>query len=265
MKTTVSRRRTTLSRTLPTSGAWTEFFRVRAYETDQLGRLSILSFCQLLQEAAGNHARALGVGLEALQERNLTWVLSRIRLTVRRLPAAGEAIEIQTWPSGRDRIFALRDFTVLGGDGAALASADSAWLVIDRARRRPIRLEPFLERIQPAEAPPMLEKPIPPVPAGGEGGKRKTLGVRYRDLDANRHVNNVTYVEWIQEGFAPAFFDRRRLSSLEVEFRAEALAGDTVVCTHRPDPVEPETYLHSVLRQADERELARARTEWKKI
>jgi acyl-ACP thioesterase len=263
-KTSASRRRVTLTRTSPTGGAWNEAFRVRSYETDQHGRLSILSFCHLLQEAAGNHARALGVGIESLNDRNLTWMLSRIRMAVRRLPAAGEAVTIRTWPSGTDRLFALRDFIAQAGDGTALASADSAWLVIDRTRRRPVRLEPFLERIRSAQAPPVLEKPIPPVPAAGEAAVRKTLNVRYRDLDANRHVNNVTYVEWIQEGFPPAFFDRRRLSFLEVEFRAEALAGDTVFCTHRPDPVEPETYLHSVFRKTDERELARARTGWEK-
>jgi acyl-ACP thioesterase len=244
---------------------WTETLVVRGHETDLHGRLSALSLCQFLQEAAANHARKLGVGLDVLNDQNLTWMLSRLRVRVQQLLRAGERLSIHTWPSGTDRLFALRDFAALAGDGTTLASADSAWLVIDRTRRRPVRLEPFLDNIRPAEAPPVLEKPIPPVPAAGAAKNRKTFSVRYRDLDANRHVNNVTYVEWIQEGFEPGFFDRRRLSSLEVEFRAEALAGDTVFCTRRPDAVDPETYLHSVFRQSDERELARARTKWKRI
>ena len=58
-----------------TAAVWTEAFPVRAYEADVNGTLSIAHLCNYLQEAAGNHARSLGVSVEQLQELDLTWML----------------------------------------------------------------------------------------------------------------------------------------------------------------------------------------------
>ena len=244
--------------------AWIEDFRVRGYQADPCGRLSILTLCQFLQEAAANHARRLGVGIDVLNGRNRTWMLSRLRLRVKRLPAAGDTVAVHTWPSGRDRLFALRDFVALSDDGDMLASADSAWLVVDRERRRPVRLEPILENLRPEEGLPVLEKPIPAVPEPEVSEQGRRFEVRYRDLDGNRHVNNVSYVEWILEAFFPEFFVDRILSLLEVDFRAEALAGDTVFSRCRALAGDPEAFLHGVFRESDGRESARARTVWEK-
>lgn len=246
------------------SSTWTEPFTVRGYETDPYGRLSVLCLCQYLQEAAANHAAALGVGLEALNGRNLTWMLSRLRLWVKQLPAAGRRLAVDTWPSGGDRLFAFRDFAVSTDSGEPIADADSAWLVIDRARRRPLRIEPFLESLRTQERPPLLAKPIPKLPAPDAGKNKRRFQVRYRDLDANRHVNNVTYVEWVLEGTVAGFFGLRRPVRLELEYLAEALAGEAVVCTWAPADGAPETFVHGVFREADGRELARAKTVWEK-
>ncbi|MGD8368101.1 MAG: thioesterase [Desulfobacterales bacterium] len=249
--------------TRPVPGlCWSERFAVRAYETDQEGRLSVLSLCHFLQEAAANHARELGVGLDVLNGRNLTWMLSRLRLAVKRLPAAGAHLTVHTWPSGRDRLFALRDFVVQTDDGDRFAAADSAWLVIDQKRRRPVRIEPFLEPLSSAAGEPVLEKPIPRLPTPGAGHEARRFCVRYRDLDGNRHVNNVTYVEWVLEGFDPGFVGNRTLERLEVEYLAEALAGETVRCTNAPLEETPGHYVHGIFREGDGRELARARTKW---
>lgn len=44
--------------------------------------------------------------MEALLGRNLTWVLSRLRLEVERHPGAGETVTVQTRPSSRGGICA---------------------------------------------------------------------------------------------------------------------------------------------------------------
>jgi acyl-ACP thioesterase len=247
-----------------TPGApWTEAFTVRGYETDPQGRLSVLSLCRFFQEAAANHAGALGVGLDDLNEKNLTWMLSRLRLWLDRLPAAGDPVTVATWPSGADRLFAWRDFAVSGADGATVAVADSAWLVIDRDRRRPARIEPFLERLRSGAGDPLLDKPIPKLPSFGTGGEGRRFSVRGRDLDQNRHVNNVAYVEWFLESLGPDFLLSRAPVYIAVEYSAEALAGDVVFAARSPVPDQPGVFSHGVIRQSDGRELARARTEWR--
>ena len=87
-----------------------ETFRVRCRETDRNGLLKLSSWFDFLQEAAANHAAQLGVGLEALSERGLLWVLSRLHLSIRRYPAIGESVTVETWPNGFRRLFAHRQF-----------------------------------------------------------------------------------------------------------------------------------------------------------
>ncbi|MEM6785256.1 MAG: acyl-ACP thioesterase domain-containing protein [Bacteroidota bacterium] len=60
-----------------------EPFRVRAYEAGVDGRASVLTLCDYLQEAAGNHALARGFARLALAdgaEASGVWVLRRLRL-----------------------------------------------------------------------------------------------------------------------------------------------------------------------------------------
>ena len=70
---------------------WKETYGIRSYEVNAEGRLSVLTLFNLLQDAASNHADALGVSVRHLQAENLTWVLSRLHLTIDALsPLAGQ-------------------------------------------------------------------------------------------------------------------------------------------------------------------------------
>jgi hypothetical protein len=72
--------------------------------------------------------------------RGVTWVLSRLRLENPVAIALGDEVEIETWPSGMERLFALREFVVRRrADGAEVARASTQWLVLDLATRKPVR------------------------------------------------------------------------------------------------------------------------------
>ena len=122
------------------SGVWSERFRLRSYETDPTGLASVATVCNYLQEVAGNHAFRLGLSVEHLHERRLTWVLARLRVLVDRYPRWREEITVETWPSGIDGLLGTRDFLLLDDDGERLARATSGWMVIDVDRRRPVRM-----------------------------------------------------------------------------------------------------------------------------
>ncbi|MCX7040328.1 MAG: thioesterase [Spirochaetes bacterium] len=247
---------------------WTGEFPVRLYETDGSGSLAVGSLCDYLQEAAGNHAGALGVSVSQLMERNLTWVLARLRLRIERLPGAGERLQVRTWPSGVERLFALRDFrvldagSVLDAGGGLIASALSAWLVIDTATRRPVRTQSVFD--PPNAAIPRaldvgVEKLTERLPTDGQVARETTIVVRLSDLDANEHVNNARIAEWVVEGAGPETLRQSRISSLDIDFLAETRHGDTVIS--RAADI-PGGYSHLLFRPEDDREIARARSQW---
>lgn len=243
------------------AGVLEQSFPVRLFETDARGSLSVGGLCDYLQEAAGNHAAALGVSVSGLMERGLTWVLSRLRLRIARLPRAGETVTVRTWPTGAERLFALRDFRVSDAAGAEVAAAVSAWLILDTASRRPVRVQsvfdpPDVSRVQRALGD-GIEK-LPPV----EGAASEApVVVRLSDLDSNAHANNARISEWIVEAVGRETFLRDEPAGLDIDFLGEAMHGDALLS--RAAPLPGGAYTHSVVRPADGREIARARTQWK--
>jgi len=93
----------------------------------------------------------------------------------------------------------------------------------------------------------------------------KSFIVRYSDLDINQHVNNVKFVEWVVEGVPAATLNASAPSELEINFLAEAFHEDQILATCSPQAPDNTLFHHSLTRRQDGRELARARTKWRKV
>lgn len=237
-------------------------FTVRYYEVGPSRLVRPATLLDYLQDAAAEHASLLRVGVQDLHHRDLTWVLSRLRLTVERYPGVGETVLVRTWPSTRGSLSSYREFELLDQAGAILARATTAWVVLDLVRRRPVRLAdvlpdyPLEPRRAIADDFPPLARPEPPV-------REVSFAVRQSDLDMNRHVNNAVYVGWALESAPAAVAENLGPVEIEVGFRAEALFGDTVLARCAPVAgAGPGSFLHEIVRRQDGRELTRLRVSW---
>lgn len=247
-----------------TSGVWTEEVRVPSYDVTPRGTASVLAMADYFQEAAGRHAAELGVSMQDLLESGQAWVLADLRLEIERLPQWEERITVETWPSGLDGLFATREVVVWGEAGDACCRGTSAWLVIDTERRQPRRPPARLYDIEPPDRP----SPLPsdredlPVPerADGEG----LFAVRYHDLDLNRHVNNVRYLEWALETLSADVLDDHRCVAVALQFEAEATLGDRIRARAEVRETAGGLEVRHELVQADAgRTLAVAQTRWR--
>jgi acyl-ACP thioesterase len=236
----------------------TERFEVHTYEVDAFQKLAVPALAGFLQEVAGHHASEMGCGFEAMKARGLAWVLLRQRVEVAHPIALGEVLEVTTWPSGVDRLAALREFVVRRRDGAEVARATTQWIVMDLERRRPVRPDRVLEPAHREPREHVLPAPEPelPVPSSWEAERR--FSIRYQDIDMVLHVNNTSYAGWAIEALPRETWQSHRLASLEAHFLAECQYGSTVIS--RLSGSGP--FLHGIFREEDGRELARLRTSW---
>ena len=248
---------------LPEPNIWRETYPVRSYEVDCNGRLSAVSVFNFLQDAASKHAQALGVSVHSMLSQNHTWLLSRLKIKLESYPGFNEQVQVATWPSGSRRLFALRDFEVTNGTGDIFARAVSGWLVLDTLKRRPVRVSSFVERLNPVDDRPALPDLLEKLAPLKESRHQRILKVRYRDLDINQHANNVSFVEWVLEGLPPGIQETAMLTELEINFMAEVLADDIILSQSCPIAEFPGGFCHTLVREGDGRELARARSVWK--
>jgi medium-chain acyl-[acyl-carrier-protein] hydrolase len=238
-------------------------YAVHSYETDSRGLVKPPALFNFLQDSAGEHAASLGVGVLDLFKRRMTWVLSRYHVLIRRYPDLGARLEVTTWPSGKHGFYALRDFEVADGSGAAVLSATSSWMVIDLIKKQPVKIDEAIA-IPYAVDKRALEDPFGPLPVPSGRDVEIPFRVESGHIDWNRHVNNAVYVQWGLEAAPPEVLKADRVVEVEVSYRAEAVYGDTVLSVSQseagagPGPA----FLHQILHAGTGAELARLRTRW---
>jgi acyl-ACP thioesterase len=238
-------------------------FRVRGYEVDPGGRLGPTTLCRWLQEAAAEHAAALGVAVETLIEAGVAWVLTRFDLAMDRWPVDGDEVIVATWPEAMNRLLTERRFEITGSGGEPFGRATTLWLVLDLASRRPVRIPSSVSRALASHG--LGAHPVRPADLAGPQTVERELrfDVRRSDLDLAGHVNNTSFVEWALEAVPEEIWAGSELRRLEVAFLAECRSGQSVVTrAGRESGGAGFTFCHQVVRPDDDREVARARSRW---
>lgn len=238
---------------------WNERFTVRSFDVDQRGLLTPIALFAWMLDGAGRHAVQLGWGIHDLQRRGLTWMLSRFRLDIAALPSWGDTVTVHTWPSGIDRLFAMRELRLVDERGDALARATSAWLLLNHTTRRPLRPGPELASLTATTPGRTGELSVATLPEIGAAVSGPAFTARVFDLDVNGHVTAASLARWMLESLpAPALIEKQ-LRSLELEFRAEVLLGDEIAGEFE---IRQEGTLHRLRRVSDGREAVRGRSAW---
>ena len=240
-----------------------EKFKVRSYEVDVNGRATILTISNFLQEIAGNHAGKLGVSVDKLFAKKLTWVLSRLHLQMSLYPFWREEVSILTWPSGAQGRFATRDFEIFNSKNNLIGKATTSWMLIDLTKMKPITMPDFIMKIDRPNRDRAIADNFEKLPKLMESEYQKKFNVRLSDLDINQHVNNVNYIEWAIETIPLEVSKKYQLKQLEISFRAESKFGDSVISQAQEfEKNELKTYVHSLTNRNKEQELAIARSQW---
>ncbi|MDR3165566.1 MAG: hypothetical protein LBU13_08305 [Synergistaceae bacterium] len=238
-------------------------FGVPYYGLDQNGRLKPEILPEFFQEAAARHAASVGIGVEDLLERGMTWVLRRYRINVHDCPNE-RGITVKTWFEPQRNLMSVRAFEAFSPDGVGIADAWSAWIVLDLTKMRPVRLDRALPHAYFDATDPTGEPIDDKLPETNDGWDyEKIFEVRRRELDLNGHANHTAYLDWALEsipdesvsGYFPARFDAEYLSSARRE---------RVVIRTKKTCAEPLTFRHRIFAQASNAETARIVTEWRR-
>jgi len=204
---------------------------VEPFHVDLTGRIFMGVLGNHLLNAAGNHSSRRGWGIGALNETRHTWVLSRLSVEMTEMPRQNEHIEIRTWVESVMKLFTNRNFSIHRADGTPLGYARSVWAMIDMETRRPCDLLSLYDgdilNYVVSE-----EENVCPIEGHGRFRFRepelvRTLDVRYSDIDINRHVNSIKYMEHILDLFSREELERG-LRRFEIAYKAESRMGDTL-------------------------------------
>ncbi len=197
---------------------------LQAYQCDRYGNMRPLILMNELQGMGDKHAEKLGVGYEYCQSHGMAWVVTHYLVDIIEMPTEREELKIMTWPSCQDALRATRDFEIRGADDRLLVRATSQWVLIDMARRRPLRLDENLPRwlINECRAWDRTFEKFPDF----EPTKTHKMKCRFDDIDVNQHINNAVYAVWATESVGYEYRNQHKLKSIELNFKKE-ISPDT--------------------------------------
>jgi len=202
-------------------------YAINSFDVDPSAEARLTTLANLLQETAYRHATELELGYHHLAELDRAWVLSRMHIRMHAYPVWDEQVEVETWPRGIEKLFALRDFRITNPGGKLLAVASTCWLMVDTNSHRPVRIPADFIRIETrtdsvfGDMPGKIELP-------GELRHCEKRQVRYSDLDIVGHVNNVKYIEWCIDVLDTGSHDSSRITDIVINYISEAKPGDAV-------------------------------------
>jgi acyl-ACP thioesterase len=206
-------------------------FRVEPQNVDFTLRASATSIINYMLNVAGVDASNKGFGVEALQNQSFTWVLSRLAVEIMRQPAQHASIDIATWVNEFNRLSSTRNFRVSEGD-ELVAAGVSQWCMLNMESRQVVDmslLRDTYERAMVAEPSPIASpqrlRPIEPTVT-------MSRPVAYSDIDFNRHVNTLRYIELMFDAFPIELIEHNNGMRIDINFIAEARYGETLVAVY---------------------------------
>lgn len=219
---------------LPVNGVMAKYIeklKVYNHYLDFNGHLFVKTLCDLFNDTAEGQTEMLGVDVASMNLAGQTWMLHRLHIRLENMPGKDDEVIIETWPSGIDRLFALRDYQLLSEEREVLASATSEWMAIDLARRRPVRLSEKIismsieHRIPKINLTPLLyEKELPTEMIEG-----RHFTATFDNIDFNGHVTQASYMRWIINTLSFDFLCRHTLAEVEVVYEHEIMPESEVV------------------------------------
>lgn len=228
-------------------------------EVDSNARMTAVAFCNFLQNLAGKAAEKRGFGITFMRQSGFVWVLAKVKVKIRTYPVFNDEIKLETWVRGVNRIISDRHFTGYNKDGNKFADAITEWVLLDIKSRRPQIIEKYIDKakfinVKSAE----VEMPEKIRIPGNSfiAGERKVV---YSDIDLNKHVSNIKYLEWFLDTYDYDFLHKNTIEEFELNFLNECRFGQIMTIYRSNDR---DIHYGSIKRKGDDKEVFRVKIKW---
>ena len=159
------------------------------------GYLKHTDLCNILQLTAAAHSEIGGISFSDMQQFNQAWVLSRMRVEIKKLPKWKDVVTVKTWINTLENSRSVRALE-LYVNGNKIVGCETFWAVFNTEIRRPEALALPFEHFELYPEHKANHTPFSKISLNNETEMVFVKTVALSDLDIVNHVNNVKYLEW---------------------------------------------------------------------
>ena len=203
-------------------------YEVNYYDTNYRLECKIASIMNYFGDIGSKQSEELGVGFDYLEANHCAWVFYKYKIDFKRYPKYGEKITVKTMAKGFKKFYASRIYQVYDEAGEIIIEAEGIFLLMDTIKRRAIKIPLDQYEIYGVLDECNNEIKINKIEKLQEVMFNQNFKVRYSDIDSNKHVNNVKYVEWAIESVPIEKELEYEISNIEIVFQKECSYGAVV-------------------------------------
>ena len=203
-------------------------YRVEPQDVDFTLRATIPSLGSAILNTAGVDAHGKGFGVDALNADNHSWVLSRMAVEFDSQPTQYTDYTIATWINEYGRVLSTRNFTLTDAAGTEFGRAVTQWAMIDLKSRSALDLswvgdahaDAIVDAPSPTDKPRKIREVNP-----AQTVEHKVV---YSDIDFNRHVNTMRYIEMMIDMLPVELLMQETPVRFDIHFLRECRYGQTL-------------------------------------
>ena len=210
-------------------GVYTMEASVHFNDVNIENQLTMKGALRLMQEASDCHSNQVGYGLNQIPQTGYSWVLHQQRCHMYQRPGWGTKLTIRTWSRGAEGLICLRDFEMFDEQGNKVAVATTSWLLIDARSQKMLKVPAGMMDEYGTVEDAVFDEPMKRLKMLTDAPKTWEYTILKRDIDINRHVNNLCYLDYAVESL-PAGVEAVDFNDVTIMYKKAALLGDSIAC-----------------------------------
>lgn len=247
------------------SNKFSKKYTINIYDVDSNYKCKYSSIMNYLWDVVVSQSDSLGETNHGFVN-NCIWVLLKYDLDIIEYPKFRETITVETDIVGVKKLYGYRSITIRNSEEKVIVSGISTAILIDFEKRRPIKASPEQCEIYGIEKELEENIPLDDFINLEEPKYSKDYTIRYSDIDSNKHVNNVKYIEMAIDTLPRNILNEYEISNIKVLFKHEAMDES---CLHvNSDVIENDegtlTTLHTILDDKHNKPITKLEFKWRK-
>ena len=197
-------------------------YNINIYDVDSNYKCKYSSIMNYLWDVVISQSDSLGETNNGFIN-NCIWVLLKYDLEIIKYPKYRDIITVETDIVGVKKLYGYRSITIRDSKGNIIASGISTAILIDYDKRRPVKMS--LDQCKVYGIEKELEENIPldDFISLKENKYSREYTIRYSDIDSNKHVNNVKYIEMSVDTLPRELLNQYEISNIKVLYKHEAI------------------------------------------
>lgn len=210
-----------------------EKFKLGLKDIGKDNKIKNRAILECLENIGSYHSDVVGYGANDTKRTKVSWILLEWKLQVLDRPTYGDELEIHTWARGINKFFTYRDYEIYNKDNKLCAIATSKWALINIETGKLARLtEEIINKYNPEDKYVFLEPDIEKLEIPNESESVLKYTVIRRDIDINKHMHNLYYLDLAYEALPEEIYKKRPFDNVRITYKKEIKLGDFVKCEY---------------------------------